>query len=325
VEVNRSEGKLENDRFVLDGQIDKKYRYRTDELNSLNRDFTMGGEEILKEEVCIYEELRDKVIAAGDKIMETARTLAELDIIASNALLAKKRGFTRPLLRDSFEFTIENGRHPVVEHKHADVGRSFVYNSCNLGPSKRFALVTGPNMGGKSTFLRQNALIAIMAQCGMYVPADRAVLGLVDAVYTRIGASDDLSRDRSTFMVEMIETSNILNQASPQSLVIMDEVGRGTAAKEGYSLAWGICKYLYSKGCRTLFATHYSDLSKLVTTFPHSQCLMSAARLDADGLYFLHQIFQGVATKSHAIEIAKLAGMPEEVLLAALEIEEPKE
>lgn len=314
VEVNKSEGELTDKQFILDGLIDKKFRYRTVELENLNRDFTNSGDEILQEEVKIYESLRTKLIANGDEIMETAKTLAELDVVSSSALVARRKGYRRPVLIEGDDFLIENGRHPVVEDKHAGYGRSFIHNSCDLRVNKRFAFITGPNMGGKSTFLRQNALIAIMAQCGLFVPADRAEMGIVDAIFTRIGASDDLSRDRSTFMVEMMETANILNGATKRSLVVMDEIGRGTAAKEGYALAWGVCKYLYNLGCKTLFATHYSELSTLVESFPNSQSLMSAARLEGDDLFFLHQIYEGVATKSHAIEIARLAGIPEQVL-----------
>lgn len=248
--------------------------------------------------------------------------LADLDFTLTMAHLASKRQYTRPILQpDSGDFFIINGRHPVVECKHIESSRTFVHNSCDLGYDKRFAFITGPNMGGKSTFLRQNALIAVMAQCGMYVPADAARIGLVDAVYTRVGASDDLSRDRSTFMVEMSETASILRQATDRSLVIMDEVGRGTAAEEGFALAWGICQYLYKLGCRTLFATHYFRLAELVKTFSSSQSLMTAAHVDEGDLVFLHQIFPGTSTKSHAVDIARLAGIPEEVLQVAMSIE----
>lgn len=319
--MNKTEGDIKHDHFVLDSQIDKKNRYRTSELEALNKALTNSGDEAIREEVRIYEELREKVVAQGETLMRTAQMLADLDFTLAMAYLASRRQYVRPLLQTDSRFHITNGRHPVVECKHLEASRTFVHNSCDLSSEQRFAFVTGPNMGGKSTFLRQNALIVLMAQCGMYVPADAAVLGLVDAVYTRIGATDDLARDRSTFMVEMSETAQILRQATSRSLVIMDEIGRGTAAGEGFALAWGICQYLYKIGCRTLFATHYFGLAELVRTFPHSQSLMTMAQLDKDGLIFLHQIFPGVSSKSHAIDIARLAGIPEEVLGVAEEKE----
>jgi DNA mismatch repair protein MutS len=314
LEVNKSEGELSGSAFILNSQVGQKYRYRTAELDLLDQAICNSGEEVLREELRIYEILRQKIVKNGRQIMATAKTIAELDVVVALAKVAKKRGFCRPIISDSMDFAIVNGRHPVVEYKHADTGRTFVQNSCELGVERRFAFITGPNMGGKSTFLRQNALIAVMAQCGMYVPAESARIGIVDAVYTRIGASDDLSRDRSTFMVEMIETAVILKNATAKSLVIMDEVGRGTAATEGYALAHGICKYLYSVGCRSMFATHYWDLGRLIKSFESSQCLMTAARMDGGRFYFLHQIYPGISQKSHAIDIARLAGVPEAVL-----------
>ena len=256
-EVSKSEGPIDDPKFILESVIGDKYRYRTTELEALNTSFNDRGEEALREEVRIYEGLRQQIVAAGKRIMKTARVIAELDVFTACALQAVQRGYTRPILTNSQEFYIEKGRHPVVEERHLEGGRTFVRNCCELSDRNHFALITGPNMGGKSTFLRQNAIIPIMAQCGMFVPADKAVIGLIDAVYTRIGASDDLARDRSTFMVEMSETASILRHATPQSLVIMDEIGRGTGAAEGFALARGICEFLYSRGCRTLFATHF--------------------------------------------------------------------
>lgn len=316
LELSRSEGELQQaNRFIMESRNERRTRYRTVELELLNRTVASTNEEIIQEEMRIYEELRSTLVSRAERIMRTAKAMAELDMTLSVAVLAKERRFARPRFTNGSEFFVSRGRHPVVEYKHLESSRTFVHNSCDLGPHGRFALITGPNMGGKSTFLRQNALISIMAQCGMYVPADECVLGIVDAVFTRIGASDDLSRDRSTFMVEMIETASILSSATARSLVIMDEIGRGTSAREGLALARGICQFLYEQvSCRTLFATHYAELAPVVKSFAAGQCLMTAARLEDGHLYFLHQLFPGVAAKSYAIEIARLAGIPEPVL-----------
>lgn len=316
VEVSKSEGEIADARFILDSKVENKYRYRTTELEVLNRAFSNRGDEVIREEVKIYEQLRQMIVSRGKEIMNTAKVTAELDVMVAHGFLSTSNQLTKPLVTTGREFFIQRGRHPVVESKHLESGRSFIGNSCDLGESSRFALVTGPNMGGKSTFLRQNAIVAIMAQCGIFVPAENATIGVIDAIYTRIGASDDLSRDRSTFMVEMIETASILKNATVRSLVIMDEVGRGTGAEEGFALAQGITKYLLEKGCRTLFATHYHQLGMLVKEHENTQCLMTSLSIEGDEeeIIFLHNITKGVASKSFAIEIAKLAGIPETAL-----------
>lgn len=344
LEVSKSEGPIvDNPKFILDGMVGEKFRYRTVELETLMAKFTTSGEDAMIEELRLYEGLRQCVVAHGKAIMLTARAIGELDVRTAAAVRASRRAYVRPRLASPDEglFDIRNGRHPVVEERQLDNSRSFVSNDCVLveagdgrnnleacssaaSPSGdercfppktgHFVLLTGPNMGGKSTFLRQNAIIAIMAQAGMFVPASLAVLSPVDAVHTRIGASDDLARDRSTFMVEMTETAKILRQATDRSLVIMDEIGRGTSAGEGVALAKGICRYLYKRGCRTLFATHYAGLAELLPEMPGMQCLMTSAELVEGSLCFLHHIRTGVAEKSHALEVARLAGIPEEVI-----------
>lgn len=241
-------------------------------------------------------------------------------MLCSFAQSAKQNNYVRPIISSSPTiFQIQGGRHPVVEKIQSDAGRPFIRNDCDLG-SKPFALITGANMGGKSTFLRQNALVAIMAQCGSFVPADFAYIGLLDAIYTRIGASDDLAKDRSTFMLEMMETASILANATERSLVIMDEIGRGTAAEEGFALAWAIVDHLINKiKCRTLFATHYYGLAGLAQSHSdQTQCLQTSACSDSEGnVAFLHRLVPGVASHSFAIEIGRFAGLPSSVLSMA--------
>lgn len=323
VEVSRSEGPIapELAEFHLDGQTESKFRYRTSALNALKDSHAVNEARILEEESIVYEGLRQRIIARGPEIVLAAKAIAELDVAASMATTAQTFNFTRPIIAEhGYDFTIKDGRHPVVESIQTAQGKPFIGNDCHLG-DRRFALITGPNMGGKSTFLRQNALIAILAQCGSFVPAASAHLGIVDAVYTRIGASDDLAQDRSTFMLEMMETAGILRGATPRSLVIMDEIGRGTATEEGFALAWAIAEHLIRViGCRTLFATHYYDLARLTEMHPGcTAALQTTASVtdDGSGISFLHKLVPGVASYSYAIQIGRFAGLPESVLNTA--------
>lgn len=303
--------------FLAVSGVEGLARYRTLELDSLYDLHQSGGKLSYEKEVEMYNKLRNMVIDKGDLVMESARTISHLDVFSTIGLLSRQRNYTRPkIFADSLIFDVKNGRHPVVDAKHSSDMRQFTPNNCVFPATQPFILITGPNMGGKSTFLRQNALFTIMAQCGFYVPADSAEIGLADAVFTRIGARDDLARDQSTFMVEMGETATILRMATQRSIVIMDEVGRGTSASEGLVLARGIVRYLLQRlSCRTLFATHYSELGKLVSE-SNGKCLMTTLHVEEDGtISFLHTLLPGIAQKSHAMEIARLAGVPEEVLL----------
>lgn len=230
--------------------------------------------------------------------------------------MATSNGYTRPQLADDTHFDVSHGRHPVIDCILSAKGDTFVTNSCNFASSP-LAIITGPNMGGKSTFLRQNALLAIMAQSGSFVPAQRAAIGIVDAVFTRIGAADDLARDRSTFMLEMEETASILRHATPRSLIIMDEVGRGTAADEGLALAIGIAKKIHRIGCRCLFATHYTQLPQHLlldendsTASSRVQCWRTSVTEDGEGgIVVIPRIVPGISEQSFAIPIARLAGI----------------
>jgi DNA mismatch repair protein MutS len=259
-------------------------------------------------------------VALSETIKEVADALARLDVAAALAELADGQGWTRPEVDDSTAFSIERGRHPVVEAALARDGHAFVANDADLTAPEgarggRIALVTGPNMAGKSTWLRQNALIAILAQMGSFVPAARAHIGVVDRLFSRVGAADDLARGRSTFMVEMIETAAILNQATPRSLVILDEIGRGTATFDGLSIAWAAIEHLHETNlCRALFATHFHELTVLARRLPrlvNTTVRVSEFRGD---VVFLHEVVPGVADRSYGIQVAKLAGLPPEVV-----------
>jgi DNA mismatch repair protein MutS len=232
---------------------------------------------------------------------------------------AVQRDWTRPLVDGSLKFKIEGGRHPVVEAALSARGEPFVANDCDLtgfpGEGGRIALVTGPNMAGKSTFLRQNALIAALAQIGSYVPARRAHIGVVDRLFSRVGAADDLARGRSTFMVEMVETAAILNQATQRSLVILDEIGRGTATYDGVSIAWATVEHLHDPvRCRALFATHYHELTALEKSLAALSCHTMAIKEWQGDIVFLHSVIPGAAERSYGIHVARLAGLPGPVI-----------
>jgi DNA mismatch repair protein MutS len=251
-----------------------------------------------------------------------AAALARLDVAAAGAELAVERRYCRPQIDESGAFHIEGGRHPVVEAAiEAAQETSFVANDCDLAEDRRLWLVTGPNMAGKSTFLRQNALIAVLAQAGCYVPAASAHIGVVDRLFSRVGAADDLARGRSTFMVEMVETAAILNQAGPRALVILDEIGRGTATFDGLSIAWACVEHLHEVNrCRALFATHYHELTALTSRLeamkPHS---MRVKEWQGD-VVFLHEVVPGAADRSYGIHVARLAGLPAAVIRRAEDV-----
>ena len=267
-----------------------------------------------------------------------AAALAELDHLAALAELAEVESWVRPEIDDGNGFEIRGGRHPVVEQAlHAAKGGPFIENDCVLGrslpqtakpapgfdesASGRVWLVTGPNMAGKSTFLRQNALIAVLAQMGAYVPARSARIGIVDRLFSRVGAADDLARGRSTFMVEMVETAGILNQATDKSLVILDEIGRGTATFDGLSIAWACVEYLHDVSrCRALFATHYHELTALADRMSEISNVSVEVREWQDEIVFLHKVKHGAADRSYGIQVAKLAGLPAPVVARAGEV-----
>jgi DNA mismatch repair protein MutS len=273
-------------------------------------------------ELRLFDELVRAVLADADAVARTAAAMAALDVAAALADLAAEAGYVRPLLDEETGFEIHGGRHPVVEAAlAASEAKPFVANDCNLGEGGRLWLVTGPNMAGKSTFLRQNALIAILGQMGAYVPARAARFGVVDRLFSRVGAADDLARGQSTFMVEMVETAAILNLAGPRALVILDEIGRGTATFDGLSLAWAVVEHLHDVNrCRTLFATHYHELTALSARLADLSCYSMRIKEWHGDVVFLHEVAPGAADRSYGIHVARLAGLPAAVVARAEEV-----
>ncbi|QIG81791.1 DNA mismatch repair protein MutS [Stakelama tenebrarum] len=286
-------------------------RFNAPELHDLAIKVTQAGAHALTAEAAHLEDLTGTALDRREPIAATADALARLDVSAALAERAAEGGWARPALVDHACFEIEGGRHPVVEAALARAGERFVANDCTLSEDSRLWLVTGPNMGGKSTFLRQNALIAVLAQAGGYVPATRATLGLVDRLFSRVGASDNLARGRSTFMVEMVETAAILAQATPRSFVILDEVGRGTSTYDGLAIAWAVVEAIHEENrCRCLFATHYHELTRLAERCDALTLHHVRAREWKGDLVLLHEVSEGPADRSYGLAVARLAGLP---------------
>ena len=295
-------------------------RFTTKELAELEGRIAKAHDAALAIELAIFERLLAAVTAEAARLRAVADAIAELDVTAALAELAARRGFCRPTVDRSLAFSITGGRHPVVETHVRAAGAVFVENDCELGGGGLW-LLTGPNMGGKSTFLRQNALIAILAQMGSFVPAGRAHIGVVDRVFSRVGASDDIGGGRSTFMVEMVETAAILNRATSRSLVILDEIGRGTATFDGLSIAWAAVEALHDQtGCRALFATHFHEMTALSRTLARVSNHTMKVREWEGEVVFLHEVAEGAADRSYGIQVARLAGLPESVLARARQV-----
>ncbi|MBC6405849.1 MAG: DNA mismatch repair protein MutS [Rhodospirillales bacterium] len=322
VEVNPAQSERMNDPpFIHRQTLASAMRFTTPELADLEREILGADEKALAIELNLFADLLAEVCGRAEPLQKLARALARLDVASSLAQLAEAEDYTRPSLHDDDRFVIEAGRHPVVEQALRQAGESFVANDCDLSAEQRLWLVTGPNMAGKSTFLRQNALIAILAQAGSYIPARRAEIGMVDRLFSRVGASDDLARGRSTFMVEMVETAAILNQAGPRALVILDEIGRGTATFDGLSIAWASLEQLHEVNrCRTLFATHYHELTRLQARLPRLANRSMRVSEHKGEVIFLHEVAAGSADRSYGIHVARLAGLPAGVVARAEEV-----
>lgn len=314
---------LENKDFIHRQSVLNAVRFTTVELTEIENEIRGAGEKLLATELELFNKLVTEVRIAADDISRTAKALAELDVGAALADLAAEKNYCRPEIDDSFCFDVEDGCHPVVEASLArEHGGAFVGNDCRLGGDySNIWLITGPNMAGKSTFLRQNAIIAVMAQIGSFVPAKRARIGVVNKLFSRVGASDDLARGRSTFMVEMVETASILNRADERSLVILDEIGRGTATFDGLSIAWAVVEHLHEVNrCRALFATHYHELTSLVGKLHKMSLHCMKIKEFNDEVIFLHEVIDGAADRSYGIHVAKLAGLPPVVLKRAEQV-----
>ena len=304
---------LADDKFIHRQSVLNAVRFTTKELCELENEVLSADEKALEMELKIFEDLMLHAMAQADLISKAAHVIAQLDVASGLAQLASEYGYTRPILNDSLDFEVIEGRHPVVEATTDKRKNPFVANDCVLRKGEdNLWLLTGPNMAGKSTFLRQNALITIMAQMGSYVPAKKATIGVVNKLFSRVGASDDLSRGRSTFMVEMVETATILNRADERSFVILDEIGRGTATFDGLSIAWAVVEQLAQiNKCRTIFATHYHELTQLDKRIKELSLHCMAVKEFNNQVVFMHVVAKGAADRSYGIHVAKLAGMPE--------------
>jgi DNA mismatch repair protein MutS len=308
--------------FIHRQTLASSMRYSTVELGALESKIASAADRALALEMKLFDDLVAEALGQASEIARAASALAALDVAAALAELAVSERYTRPKIDDSTAFAIKQGRHPVVEQAlQRAAGPSFVANDCDLQAAQRLWLLTGPNMAGKSTFLRQNAIIAVLAQAGSFVPAEAAHIGVVDRLFSRVGAADDLARGRSTFMVEMVESAAILNQAGPRALVILDEIGRGTATYDGLSIAWAAVEHLHDRNrCRALFATHYHELTALAAKLDHLACYTMRVKEWQGDVVFLHEIAPGAADRSYGIHVAKLAGLPAAVIARAEQV-----
>ncbi|MEO1700660.1 MAG: DNA mismatch repair protein MutS [Pseudomonadota bacterium] len=313
--------------FIHRQTLANAMRFTTTELAGLESRIADAAGQALAIELDVFEKTRIAIVDQADNIRTVAHALAVIDVSAGFASLAQEQGYCRPIICSERQFKITGGRHPVVEQvMRRRAAAPFVANDCDLSPSDgmergKLWLLTGPNMGGKSTFLRQNALIAIMAQTGSFVPAGAAQIGVVDKLFSRVGASDDLAQGRSTFMVEMVETSAILNQATDRSLVILDEIGRGTATYDGLAIAWATVEYLHGENkCRTLFATHFHELTSLSSKLENMRNVTIQVKEHDGDVVFLHTIADGSADRSYGLQVAKLAGLPHAVVARAKDV-----
>ncbi|MFC3057448.1 DNA mismatch repair protein MutS [Paenirhodobacter populi] len=309
-----------SERFIHRQTTANQVRFTTLELSELETRILNAGAHALEIEKRLYDSLKSAILAHAGPIGEAARALAEIDLATAFADLAAGEDWVEPLIDESRAFEVEGGRHPVVEASLKRRGESFIANDCGLtsGATPAIWLLTGPNMAGKSTFLRQNALIALLAQAGSFVPARRAHIGLVSQLFSRVGAADDLARGRSTFMVEMVETAAILNQADDRALVILDEIGRGTATYDGLSIAWAVLEHLHGANrCRALFATHYHEMTALARKLDGVENATVSVKEWEGEVIFLHEVRKGAADRSYGVQVAQLAGLPASVVSRA--------
>jgi len=322
--TNTHQAKIPSD-YIRKQTLKNAERYITPELKEYEEKVLTSTERAIALETDIFEQLREKTCEYRPILQQISRAIAELDVITMFAVLSRERGYCRPTLVKEPILNIVDGRHPALDA--LEPAGTFVPNDTVMGTTPdppqegNIQLITGPNMAGKSTFIRQTALLCIMAQTGCFIPARSATIGICDRIFARVGASDEIARGHSTFMVEMTETARILNQATPQSLVILDEIGRGTSTYDGLSLAWAIVEYIHDRiACRTLFATHYHELTDLSETMEGVQNFNVAVKEDRGDVVFLHKIVEGAADKSYGIHVAKLAGVPSAVVKRSQEI-----
>ncbi|MGB4191375.1 MAG: DNA mismatch repair protein MutS [Rickettsiales bacterium] len=310
--------KIKEDIFIHRQTLANSVRYTTMELRSLEGELLNVSDNIIKLELHLYTQLVENVLNKADMLLLFASSIAVIDVACNFAYLASKNSYVRPNLDNSCNFNIILGRHPVIENALRKQKQEFVANDCHFQDEQNLWLITGPNMAGKSTFLRQNALIVILAQIGCYVPSKSASFGVVDKIFSRVGAADDLARGRSTFMVEMVETANILNNATARSLIILDEIGRGTSTYDGVSIASACLEFIHNKlKSRALFATHYHELTALKSQLASLVCYTMQIKEWQNKVIFLHKVISGVADKSYGIHVAEMAGLPKQVICRA--------
>jgi DNA mismatch repair protein MutS len=317
LEITNTHRDLVPDDYIRKQTLKNAERYITPELKEYEAKVLSAEEKLKDLEYKIVAELRDAAAQEATRMLATAAAVAELDVFTSLAKVAVSRRYVRPtFVEESAVLDIQGGRHPVVEAVLSD--DPFVPNDTHFSADARLSVLTGPNMSGKSTYLRQTALVVLMAQMGAFVPADSATLGLVDRIFTRLGGGDDISRGASTFMVEMVETANILRNATEHSLLLLDEVGRGTSTFDGLAIAWAVCEHVHDQvNARCLFATHYHQLTDLALHLPRARNLNVAVREWGEEIVFLHRIEEGGTDRSYGIHVARLAGLPSKVLARA--------
>jgi DNA mismatch repair protein MutS len=318
IELSRSQAENAPPEYRRRQTLKNAERYITPELKAFEDKVLSANERALAREKMLYDELLDQLAADISQLQMIASAIAELDVMACLSERAETLNYVCPDFRHEAGFTIVGGRHPVVEQVVAAQSQAFIANDVNINPFRQLLLITGPNMGGKSTFMRQTALIALLAHCGCFVPAKSARIGIMDSIFTRIGASDDLAGGRSTFMVEMTETANILHNATEHSLVLLDEIGRGTSTFDGLALAWACARHLLERNrSYTLFATHYFELTRLVDDYKQVANVHLDAVEHRDGIVFLHKVEEGAANQSYGLQVAQLAGIPKSAIAAA--------
>lgn len=326
IEISKAQLKYAPSDYIRKQTLVNAERFITPELKEKEALVLSAEERLIELEMQIYRQVCEQVASYGNRMLRTARAAAELDCYISFAEVAASNRYVRPNLNEGDRIEIIAGRHPVVEQMLGP--ENFVPNSIVLGPEEKILVITGPNMAGKSTILRSCALIVLMAQIGSFVPADAATIGLVDRIFTRVGAQDDIAAGQSTFMVEMVEVANILNNATSKSLLILDEVGRGTSTYDGISLAWAVVEYIHNHPrlrAKTLFATHYHELTALENILPYVRNYNVAVQEEGDRIVFLHKLVPGSADRSYGIHVAQLAGLPKPVIHRAEEILEQLE
>ncbi len=318
LEVTKANLSKVPDNYIRKQTTTTSERYITPDLKEYEARVLGADDKAVELEYELFVGVRERVAEAAAEVLAVAKLVAELDVLTGFAETASRNHYVRPTMNDGDTLRISGGRHPVIEH----IGRQgdYIPNDCLLDPESRMYIITGPNMAGKSSYLRQVALIVLMAQIGSFVPADSAVIGIVDRIFTRVGAHDELASGQSTFMVEMNETANILNNATPRSLVVLDEIGRGTSTYDGLSIAWAVAEHLIQVGCKTLFATHYHYLNELAKTCPTLRNFRVAVKEQGDRIIWLRKLVPGGTDKSYGIQVARMAGVPPEVVERAREI-----